>query len=138
MTRPAVAIDHVNIDTVRPEETIEFYRRVVGLDHRPDARPAFSRPGAWLFAGDRAVVHLNFHDVTSDTGRRLTEDRRSGAFNHIAFVGDDFVATCRILDELGINYRSADSRPGLKQIFLRDPNGVGIEINIEEPTTTGP
>ncbi len=124
-------IDHVNIDTDRPEETIRFYEQVLRLENRPEDRPGGLPDGAWLFNGDQAVVHLNFHEEGSETAARLVERARSGAFNHIAFVGSDFDGTCRALDELSLQYRVSDIPAiDLKQIFIRDPNNVAIEINI--------
>lgn len=123
-------IDHVNIDTDRPDETIAFYTTALGLENRPEDRPGGMTDGAWLFSGDRAVVHLNFHPSDSDTGRRI-EARQRSAFNHVAFEGSDFDATCERLDEAGIEYRAVDrSEIRLKQIFIRDPNNIAIEINI--------
>ena len=124
-------IDHVNIDTVKPDETVDFYCRVFGLENRPEDRPQGIGPGAWLFSGDQAVVHLNFHEPDSETGQRLADPGRSGAFNHVAFVGSDFEGTRARLDELGVRHR-VNELPAidLRQIFLRDPNNVAIEINI--------
>ena len=47
-------IDHVNIDTAQPDETITFYTEALGLEHRPEDRPGGMGPGAWLFSGSRA------------------------------------------------------------------------------------
>lgn len=125
-------IDHINIDTAKPDETIDFYQRILGLENRPEDRPNFDFAGAWLFSGQQAVIHLNFHDEASKTGQRLAGGGRSGAFNHIAFAGSDFDGFCARLDQLDIDYRTATVRAGLRQIFLRDPNDVAIEINIAE------
>jgi len=51
-----LALDHVNLRTADLEGLTAFYRRVLGLQAGP--RPPFGFPGAWLYAGDRAVVHL--------------------------------------------------------------------------------
>lgn len=119
-----MGLDHINIDTCKPEETVAFYENVLGFENRPDLRPNFDFPGAWLFLGETAVVHLNFID---DDGRAANRS----AFNHIAFKGDDFAGTCAALDDRGLDYRTA-SRPeiSLSQIFVNDPNGVRVEINI--------
>ena len=117
-------LDHINIDTAQPEATVAFYENILGLENRPDDRPNFDFPGAWLFAGDTAVVHLNYIDEDDRFGQR-------NAFNHIAFEGSDFAGTCAKLDDQGVEYRTSE-RPeiALSQIFLSDPNGVRVEINI--------
>lgn len=119
-------LDHINIDTCRPEETVTFYQDVLGLENRPQDRPDFGFPGAWLFLGDTAVVHLNFID---DDGRAT----RQSAFNHIAFEGSNFAEMCATLDSSGLKYKTAQ-RPeiGLSQIFVDDPNGVRVEVNIRD------
>lgn len=117
-------LDHINIDTCRPDDTVEFYTQVLGLENRPERRPNFGFPGAWLFSGDRAVVHLNFIDEDDRFGQR-------NAFNHIAFEGSDFDGMCATLDGLGHEYRtSVRDEIKLRQIFVDDPNGVRVEINI--------
>lgn len=116
-------IDHCNIDTAKPEETVAFYEDVFGLVNDPSRRPDFGFPGAWLFAGDDAVIHLNFVD----------EDRAgpTGAFNHLAFEAEGFLDFCARLDERGIDYGTNElAEVDLLQIFLEDPNDVRLEINI--------
>ena len=117
-------LDHINIDTAKPDETVAFYEDILGLENRPDLRPDFGFPGAWLFCGDTAVVHLNFIDADDRFEHR-------SAFNHIAFEGHDYDAMCALLDDRGMQYRTSQ-RPeiSLSQIFVDDPNGVRVEINI--------
>lgn len=50
------SLDHVNIRTAALERMVAYYEDVIGLRSGP--RPPFDFPGAWLYAGDRAVVHL--------------------------------------------------------------------------------
>ena len=117
-------LDHINIDTSKPDETVAFYEQILGLENRPQDRPDFGFPGAWLFLGDDAVVHLNFID---DDGR--SDNRNS--FNHIAFAGSDFAGLCRLLDEHGLPYKTSErAEISLSQVFVTDPNGVKVEINI--------
>ncbi len=126
-------IDHVNIDTTQPEETIAFYEAVLGLENRPEDRPDFGFAGAWLFCGDQAVIHLNFHEPGSNAAAKMADGTKSGSFNHVAFAGSDFDGTCQLLDGMGLKYRTNDLPAiGLKQIFVRDPNNVAIELNIRE------
>ena len=49
-------LDHVNLRTAQLDTLVAWYRDMLGLV--PGARPDFDFPGTWLYAGDRALVHL--------------------------------------------------------------------------------
>ena len=49
-------LDHINLRTSRLDALIEWYGRV--LDMHPGPRPDFGFAGAWLYAGDQAMVHI--------------------------------------------------------------------------------
>lgn len=116
-------LDHINVETNRADETVRFYENVLGLVNAPERRPALAPPGTWLFLGDDPVVHVNF--VTHDS------PGHSGTVNHVAFQGSGFASTCSLLDDLGVAYRTVESPAfGLQQIYVSDPNGLMIEINI--------
>lgn len=123
-------LDHVNINTSQPEKTLGFYCDVLGLVDDRDRRPDFGFPGAWLFAGDRAVVHLNFVDEDPSGPTH--------ALDHVAFECAGFVETRRELDDRGIEYRASE-RPNddLFQLFVVDPNGVKVELNFRGEPITG-
>ena len=114
-------IDHINIGTHRLEDTRAFFRDILGLTE--GWRPDFPFGGAWLYAGETAVVHL----VELAEPKRPSAD---AALDHFAFRITDHDETARRLDAAGLNYRSIDI-PGteIRQIFLRDLNGVNIELN---------
>jgi catechol 2,3-dioxygenase-like lactoylglutathione lyase family enzyme len=114
-------IDHINIDTSRLDETVAFYCGVLGLD---DRRKPSGNTGAWLYLGDQAIVHVNVID----------EDRSAtstGSFNHVAFAAQDLLGLTAALDAGGHEYRVVE-RPDLDvtQIFITDPNGISVELNI--------
>ena len=115
-------IDHINIDTGSIEETVEFYA-VLGLEGRP--KPS-GNPGVWLYAGESPLVHVNpvEADGAADTG----------LFQHVAFNGSDYEALCTVLDQAGIDYKS-ETKPdqGRAQIFVRDPNGIMVEVTFPWP-----
>ena len=122
--------DHVNISTAHPEATLAFYCEVLGLVDDRARRPDFGFPGAWLFAGDRAVVHLNFVD-----------DDPSGptnAMDHVAFECVGYESTRAELDTRGIEYQASE-RPDdeLFQLFVLDPNGVKVELNFRGESIRG-
>ena len=76
------------------------------------------------------MIHVNFHEPGSETGERIASKQRS-AFNHVAFETTDIAATRERLDRFGAEYRVVE-RPDIEltQIFVRDPNNVAIELNI--------
>lgn len=61
-----VRLDHVNIRTTRLDEMVNWYTDVLGL--RIGFRPNFPFGGAWLYAGEIAVVHLIQIDEASAIG----------------------------------------------------------------------
>ena len=71
---PALSLDHWNVFCKDLEKTVDFYEKYVGL-YSGD-RPPFNFPGAWLYAGDKAILHL-----VSGSGRT---DHGGGAIDHVA------------------------------------------------------
>src|SRR5882724_5818964 len=49
-------LDHVNVRTANLAGLARFYTDVLGM--RQGERPPLGFPGAWLYAGERAVIHL--------------------------------------------------------------------------------
>jgi catechol 2,3-dioxygenase-like lactoylglutathione lyase family enzyme len=114
-------IDHINIGTDRLEETKAFFRDVLGLSE--GWRPDFPFGGAWLYAGDGAVVHL----VELAEAKKPS---REAALDHFAFRIDDYDETLRRLVEAGVRYQAVDiPNTQIRQINVRDLNGVNIELN---------
>ncbi len=119
-------LDHFNIRTRNLGATVRFYEDVLGLENGP--RPNFAFPGAWMYSEGQAVVHLV--DI-SPTDEAQKPD--SGVVHHVAFVSPGFSqdesSGCR---RKGVRVRGARGAGGdLWQIFVRDPNGVMIELNYE-------
>ena len=82
-------LDHYNVSTRKPKETVQFYEEVLGFVNGP--RPQFNFPGAWLYSAGHAVLHLN--DI-SETDMRQRPD--TGVINHIAFSSRGFEAMKRL------------------------------------------
>jgi catechol 2,3-dioxygenase-like lactoylglutathione lyase family enzyme len=113
-------LDHVNIRTTELEKTRAFFTAV-------GWRPAFDFPGAWLYAGEKDVVHL-----VGVTRPHAPSDGSS--LDHFAFTIDDFEDARRRLDGVGIAYReTAAPNGGIRQFFLTELNGVTIELNCRVP-----
>lgn len=123
-------IDHVNILTDDLEATASFFERVLDLTRSENPSIAPGIAGYWMRdAGGKPIVHLI--DRTTAPGRY--DDYHPGAptnaLHHVALRCTGFDAACGRLDALGLPYRTMDqSRIGLKQIFLADPNAVNLEL----------
>jgi catechol 2,3-dioxygenase-like lactoylglutathione lyase family enzyme len=116
-------LDHYNIDTAVPEETVAFYTQVLGLTNAPERRPAVDQPGTWILVGDHPAIHVNFVDVG--------KPGPTGSIDHIAFEGSGYDEMRDHLTAMGASYEAVESPQfNLKQIYVVDPNGVRIEINI--------
>lgn len=116
-------LDHYNIETVRPEETVAFYRDVLGCVNAPERRPAVPVPGTWLLVDGHPAIHVNFVD----------DDRAAptGAIDHVAFEASGYLDMRDRLDELGVDYETVESPQfDLMQIYVVDPNQIRVEINI--------
>src|SRR5689334_5836475 len=118
-------LDHFNIRTRNLGATVRFYEDVLGLEKGP--RPNFAFPGAWMYSEGRAVVHLV--DI-SPTDEAQKPD--SGVVHHVAFISRDFAGMKKRLTAKGVEFEARQVPGGeLWQIFIRDPNGVMIELNYE-------
>jgi catechol 2,3-dioxygenase-like lactoylglutathione lyase family enzyme len=115
-------MDHFTIVTDRLEETLAFYA-MLGLHE--GARPDFGVPGAWLYAEDRAILHVI--EVTN-----MPEPRR-GALDHMAYRAQGLEATTQLLEERGIPHRIIRTPAPFRmwQLFFLDPNGVDVELDFD-------
>jgi catechol-2,3-dioxygenase len=119
--------DHYNLRASRAvlEELKAFYCDVVGLT--VGERPPFSRFGYWLYAGEKAVLHLSEADAS--------ETRSCSAvttFAHAAFNCAGREQYERRLTALAIPYRRAQvPLLGIEQLFFHDPAGNGVELQFD-------
>lgn len=118
-------LDHINI--AAPAELLarvrDFYTHILDLEE--GARPAFSSPGYWLYAGEDPVIHLSEKN-------RQPDDGNGACLDHVAFRGHAPQALISRLESAGIDYhRNHVPELDLLQLFFRDPAGVRIEINFK-------
>jgi len=130
-------LEHVNIRCARREATRQFYVDIIGLSEGP--RPDFPFRGHWLYCGDTPVVHLveaaDHAGSWTGTLARASDTQPgldTGAFDHVAFRGEDFDAMRRKLVDSGTAFRERVVPGGrLRQLFVPDPEGVMVELNFE-------
>lgn len=115
--------DHVNILTANLDEMVRWYEDVLGL--KSGWRPDFGFPGAWIYLGERAIIHL----VGAERDRKVVEPQ----IEHFAIRAtglDEFVDH---LDAKGVEARLAQV-PGtdITQVNIFDPDGNHIHIDFRE------
>jgi catechol 2,3-dioxygenase-like lactoylglutathione lyase family enzyme len=124
-------LEHFTVRCTDLDRTKRFYSDIIGL--RVGPRPPFGFQGYWLYLGDQPVVHLVLESERDD-GRPprppTDEPPETGALDHIAFRGVGLEGTRALLRDQAIPFRERPV-PGkpFHQIFVRDPDGVLIELN---------
>jgi catechol 2,3-dioxygenase-like lactoylglutathione lyase family enzyme len=131
MIETHVTITEMNHFTVLARdlaETRSFYSDILGLSEGP--RPPLGFPGAWLYAGGRAVLH-----VVGD--RQLPADPR-GVLDHMAFSATGLAEIALRLRAAKVPYdllQQPESR--VWQLFFFDPNGARVELDFD-PSEAAP
>ncbi len=113
-------MNHFTVLTHDLDATRQFYIEILGL--KEGYRPALGFPGAWLYVGDRAVLHV--------IAGRAVPDPPAGVLDHMAFSANNLPATVATLNERGVEYvlrKQNDS--GVWQLFCYDPSGARVELD---------
>jgi len=122
-------LDHINIQTRDMAQTIAFYRDLLGLEAKGAPRRDPSER-QWLYAGGRAVIHLNLFGTDNTVPRDVQPGAATGAIHHVAFECEDFDACLAKIGALGLDHGFADlPEISLRQLFVTDPNNVLLELN---------
>ena len=125
------SLDHVNIRTASLERMIAYYEGTIGLRNGP--RPPFDFPGAWLYAGDRAVVHL----IGLKRPPGGSTERDALRLEHYALrAGDgaDLRAFLAHLETLGVEGQVVTLPDGSAvQVNLFDPDGNHLHLDFAPP-----
>ena len=132
---PLGVLQHYTIEPSNPERTKKFYCEVLGLKNGD--RPPLGFPGYWLYSGGVPTVHLlgkrtpREGIVVRGTKKKFKD---TGRFDHIAFAATDIGGVRRKLKAKKVKFREqVIPRTGGQQIFLYDPDGVGVELNFPPP-----
>jgi len=116
----AHAMNHFTILAESLHETCDFYRELLGLTE--GYRPDMGFPGAWLYAGEQAVLHVVI--------RNPLPQPRAGVLDHMAFSAVDLIGTVRRLEKKGVRYQlGRQVETGTWQLFFHDPNGARVELD---------
>ena len=116
-------LDHVNLRTNQLDRMVDWYTNMLGMKLGP--RPDFGFPGAWMYSGDDAVVHLV--GVEGDPGRGSEIPLKLEHFALAATGRESFEAR---LKEAGERFEIAEVPGfGITQYNIWDPDGNHIHID---------
>ncbi|MGR3713479.1 MAG: VOC family protein [Shimia sp.] len=128
---PLHTLDHANIRTTNLAAMIAFYEDVMNMVNGP--RADFDFPGAWMYLGENAVVHLVGVDGNPQTDGDL-------ALEHAAFRATDLKAFIATLKAHAVDY-FLGFPPGVPivQVNIHDPDGnhLHVDFHIDELETAG-
>ena len=133
---PLTKLEHYLVLTDDIDTTRDFYVEALGM--RVGPRPPLAFPGYWVYVGETPCIHIaewqTYTAHSREKGIAVTSRAGStGAVDHIAFNAVDYDDVVSRLERHGVRAARND-RPGgdLRQLFLEDPNGVKIEINVRK------
>jgi hypothetical protein len=94
----------------------------------PGWRPDLGFPGAWLYSGEQAVLHI--------VGGRSLSGQRAGVIDHVAFSAHGLADVKTRLDEANVAYELRRQRgANTWQLFCHDPNGAKVELDFDAAET---
>jgi catechol 2,3-dioxygenase-like lactoylglutathione lyase family enzyme len=138
---PLTQLEHYLVLTDDIDATRDFYCNALGM--RTGPRPPLDFSGYWVYLGEVPCIHIaDWHSYgahSRSTGIAIsTRAPGTGPLDHIAFNAVDYAAVKARLTAHGIEAaENLVPGVGLRQLFLSDPNGVKIEINIAAEATRG-
>ena len=119
-----VSLGHVNIRSSRLNESIVFYRDIIGLTPGRAATRPQSDDHVWMSDDDG---HPCIHLQRTDAGP--ADAAETAGVHHVAFNCADPDSWRDKLTSAGIEYREARfAEADMLQFNLRDPNGVRLEL----------
>lgn len=147
----SVEIHHAGLSVSDLERSIAFYS-LFGLEEvrrvelsGEDFSKSVKVPGAVVriaaLRGDNALLELL--EYTDPTGQPFERSNNDVGSSHVCFRVDDIDATARKLEEAGVKLNAPPSTPadhglseGIRFSYLRDPDGVTVEIMQAGPHNT--
>lgn len=113
-------MNHFTVLSSNLEKSKAFYINILGLTE--GYRPPFEFPGAWLYAGDQAVLHIM-------AGRPMPINA-PGIIDHMAFTASDLQSVVDTLKQHGIKYTLQRLKAlDVWQLFCHDPDGAKVELD---------
>ncbi|MSP05442.1 MAG: hypothetical protein EXR05_09465 [Acetobacteraceae bacterium] len=130
---PLHALNHFTICPADLETTKDFYAEVLGLE--VGYRPPLNFPGYWLYSAGIATVHLIGFRIGENAAQRKAT--KTGRLDHIAFACSGLKQIRTKLKKHNISFEERVlPRDRQTQIFMRDPDGIAVELNFPAHETS--
>ena len=119
-------LNHIALYVVDLKTSTAFYQNIIGLDTIPE--PFHDGKHTWFAVGVKSHLHL----IEGATGK--TEHIKN---NHLCFSVPSVTDFIKVLEKNRVEYENWGGQKmtvtnrvdGVKQIYLKDPDGYWIEIN---------
>jgi catechol 2,3-dioxygenase len=134
---PAVRVGHVHLRVADLDRALAFYRDGLGFGVTADGREA-GLPAVFLAAGD---YHHHIALNTWESAGGPPPPRGTTGLYHVALVYPDrqalAAALLRVI-QAGIELEGAADHGVSEAIYLRDPDGNGVELYRDRPRVEWP
>jgi catechol 2,3-dioxygenase-like lactoylglutathione lyase family enzyme len=122
------SLDHVLVLTDDLDASLAFYRDALGLE--VCVRPPLPFPGYWLGVDGRVALHLADRGAYDEALAALGLERPVGPVDHVSFLGRGADELAGRLEAAGVGVVRNEVPGAFRQLFVTDPNGVRVEVNV--------
>jgi catechol 2,3-dioxygenase-like lactoylglutathione lyase family enzyme len=133
---PLRRLDHVLVLTDDLDATRALYCEVLGLE--VGDRPPLPFAGYWLCLDGVPCVHVADRAQYESHAATLGLPVGPAPVDHVAFAADDDGSLAVRLADAGIRVTENLPGTGVRQLFLEDPNGLRVELNVADGGLAGP
>jgi catechol 2,3-dioxygenase-like lactoylglutathione lyase family enzyme len=131
-----LSLDHVNVRTRNVAGTLAFFRDVLKMAVVPAPGMTNTLDGGWVLDNQGgAVVHVGSFSqpYPSDGFDPPVESQGRGSVHHVALNCTGYHAMRERLKSLDLIFAENEVQAiSLRQLFVREPNGVLLELNFRE------
>jgi lactoylglutathione lyase len=126
--KPAV-LNHIALYVVDLKKSVAFYQNIIQIDTVPE--PFHDGKHAWFRVGETSTLHL----IEGAKGPVVHEKSHHMCFSVLSL--EDFISRLEKEKIFYTNLKGDGKIPhvrvdGVKQIYLKDPDGYWLEINNEK------
>jgi hypothetical protein len=128
-----IGFDHVNIRTMDVGKTLGFFRDVLGMQVSPSPGRTDIKTAGWVLDPQgNALIHVNYgaEVYPTDAKSPWAPANGGGPVHHVALNCSGYEATRERLTSLNLEFVENEiPQISLRQLFVREPNGIFIELN---------